>query len=331
VNSNVIQFRTEKDRLLERYRVYLFKLKSGKTAEDYLYIVEAFITWLEDRPGVRGSFQPTDVTETAVDMFINRVRKVKSTETGEEIEKPYGVSYKNKMRAAISHFSKWLVGQGLISDNPTSSVQIPPQPLLAPRALTNDQRFILRQLVERQRRDGDLRGEAIFALGYWAGCRVSDVSWLKMVDTHVGPKVGWLKVGFKGGKQREIDLLNQARKPLYEYLESEERKGSPYAGSQFVFISQRDGQLKETGIHYWFRELKKKATKGEHDIIQDITFHDLRHDFAHRCREAGWSLEEIAYYLGHVTKKGMPAITTTVRYTQPSRQDIKDKLKLITG
>jgi integrase len=44
--------------------------------------------------------------------------------------------------------------------------------------------------------------------------------------------------------------------------------------------------------------------------------HDLRHDFAHRARQVGWTLEEIAYYLGHGTVKGTPAIQTTVRYTQ---------------
>jgi site-specific recombinase XerD len=57
----------------------------------------------------------------------------------------------------------------------------------------------------------------------------------------------------------------------------------------------------------------------------------LRHDFAHRAREAGWSLEEVAYYLGHVTKKGVPAIQTTVRYTQVSREHVKEKLKLLRG
>jgi integrase len=65
------------------------------------------------------------------------------------------------------------------------------------------------------------------------------------------------------------------------------------------------------------------------ELIKDITFHDLRHDFAHRCREAGWTLEEIAYYLGHITKQGAPAIQTTARYTQVSREQIKEKLKLL--
>ena len=66
-------------------------------------------------------------------------------------------------------------------------------------------------------------------------------------------------------------------------------------------------------------------------MIHDVTFHDLRHDFAHRARAAGWNIEEVAYYLGHVTKKGTPAIQTTARYTQVSRERLKDKLRLISG
>jgi integrase len=89
--------------------------------------------------------------------------------------------------------------------------------------------------------------------------------------------------------------------------------------------------LTEEGIHYWFRTLKAGATKGQWELIHDLTFHDLRHDFAHRARDASWSLEEVAYYLGHVTKKGTPAIQTTVRYTQVSREQVKEKLKHVRG
>jgi hypothetical protein len=34
-------------------------------------------------------------------------------------------------------------------------------------------------------------------------------------------------------------------------------------------------------------------------------------------------------HLGHTTKKGTPAIQTTVRYTQVSREEVKEKLKLL--
>jgi len=36
-------------------------------------------------------------------------------------------------------------------------------------------------------------------------------------------------------------------------------------------------------------------------------------------------------YLGHITKKGTPAIQTTVRYTQVSREQVKRQLGRITG
>ncbi len=212
-----------------------------------------------------------------------------------------------------------------MAKNPARGVEIPAQPLIAPRHLSPDQRYVLRNLVERQ---GDPRSETIFALGYWAGCRVSDVSRLTMANCYVGPKVGWLKVGFKGDKEREIDLLNEVRRPLYDYLESPARRDRE---SPYVFVSQRADRLTEPGIHHWMRTLKANAKKDEWEIIQDVTYHDLRHDFAHRCREEGWTLEELAYYLGHITKKGTPAIQTTARYTQPSREQIKEKLKLLRG
>jgi integrase len=98
-----------------------------------------------------------------------------------------------------------------------------------------------------------------------------------------------------------------------------------------VFTSQRSERLTEAGIHHWFRALKASARKAEWELIEDLSFHDLRHDFAHRARAVGWSLEEIAYYLGHTTKRGTPAIQTTVRYTQASRTQIREKVKLIGG
>ena len=54
-------------------------------------------------------------------------------------------------------------------------VEIPPQAAPVPRSLDVDQRYVLRELVEQS---DDPRGAAVFGLGYWAGCRVSDVSWL---------------------------------------------------------------------------------------------------------------------------------------------------------
>ncbi len=104
-------------------------------------------------------------------------------------------------------------------------VSIPAQALLAPRELSEDQRYVIRDLVERE---ADVRGKAVFALGVFAGCWVSDVSWLLLDQTQVSRKAGWMTVGHKGGKERTIDLVNEARSPLYSYFQQGERKASAY-------------------------------------------------------------------------------------------------------
>ncbi|OMI24884.1 hypothetical protein BTA31_20780 [Bacillus haynesii] len=101
--------------------------------------------------------------------------------------------------------------------------------------------------------------------------------------------------------------------------------GRKHTSSPYVFTSQRADRLTESGIERWFRNLKSLATKDEWELIKDVAFHD----FAHQAREIGWTLEEIAYYLGHITTKGTPAISTTVRYTQVNRRHLRDKLNLI--
>jgi len=300
------------DELLTAYQATL-RSKAPGTVDGYMRALRQLTAWIAERPGSAGAFRPEFFTRTALETYMTCLEA-----------EGYSPSHRTLVKAAASGFARWLIDQDLLARNPTVGLHIPPQPLLAPRMLSPDQRYVLRNLVERA---DDPRGAAIFGLGYWAGCRVSDVAWLKVENTHVGPRSGWLTVGYKGGKTRAIDLRNEARRPLFDYLASDERRTS----SPFVFTSQRSDRLSEAGVHHWLRTLKRKATKEEWDLVHDVTFHDLRHDFAHRAREAGWTLEELAYYLGHITRRGTPAVQTTVRYTQASRQQIRDKLHLLSG
>src|SRR5260221_117561 len=121
------------------------------------------------------------------------------------------------------------------------------------------------------------------------------IAWIAQLPGNAG----WLKGGYKGSKWRDIDLLDEARAPLYAYLQATRDIRRTY-----VFMSQRSERLTEEGIHYWFRTLKAQATADQWALIEDLTFHDLRYDFAYRAREAGWSLEEVAHYLGLAIKKG---------------------------
>ena len=226
------------------------------------------------------------MTKTAVELYLSHLE-----------HEGLSLNHRARVKSTISNFAHFLIEEkALLQRNPTRGIDLPPAPLLAPRQLSEEQRSILCSPVEQE---GDRRGAALFALGYWAGCRVSDVSWLEMAHAHIGPKVGWLHVGYKGSKWRDIDLLDEARAPLYAYLQATRDIRRTY-----VFMSQRSERLTEEGIHYWFRTLKAQATADQWALIEDLTFHDLRYDFAYRAREAGWSLEEVAHYLGLAIKKG---------------------------
>ena len=299
---------------IEQYQQACLGKRSEATVDAYLRILFQFTEWVAKRPGHGKKFHPEQLTTTVTEGYLSFLK-----------DQGYSVSHRQRVKSVINQFCQWLIDEKeALKRNPTRGIEIKPQQTLAPRVLSPDQRFVLRNLVEKA---DDLRGKALFALGYWAGCRVSDVSHLLVEHAHVGPKIGWLHVGFKGEKFRDIDLLNEARRPLYEYLQH----GGRDTTSRYVFTSQRSSHLTEDGIHAWFRRLKHQANHEEWELIADLSFHDLRHDFAHRAREVGWSLEEVAYYLGHVTMKGIPAIQTTVRYTQFNRAHVKEKLKLLKG
>ncbi len=179
--------------------------RSASTVDAYGRILRSLAGWVAERPGGAGGFHPELLTRTAVESYLKELEA-----------RGYSVSHRARVKSVASGFAGWLIEEkGLLRRNPTRSVEVPAQALLAPRRLSPDQRYVLKNLVER---DGKVRSEALFSLGYWAGCRVSDVSWLTVKNAHVGPKVGWMRVGHKGGKTRDIDLLNEARRPLREHL-----------------------------------------------------------------------------------------------------------------
>jgi len=329
LHENVLLFsKPATNAWIDRYAQAELAGKNEKTLDAYLRVLRQVSTWVSQLPGSNHQFHPTLLTKTAFGDYIQDL-----------IEQDYSTSHLERVKTVMNGFCLWLIAEGELRTNPARDITIPAQALLAPRELSKEQRFVLRNLIERQQEAGDLRGPAIFALGYWAGCRVSDVSYLTQAHTEVGPKVGKLTVGHKQGKYRDILLLNHARAPLYEYLEKAKRVRS----SAYVFPSQRetlpvakgdlDGwRLGEAAIHEWFKTVKKTATREEWEFIADITFHDLRHDFAHRAKkDAGLDDGELAVYLGHITKHGTPAIQTTARYTQPSLEQIKEKLRKMKG
>jgi len=176
--------------------------KSTATVDAYRRALRDICAWIAARPTGDGTFVPDALTRTALETYLAHLAANGAS-----------ISHRARVKTVVSGFARWLIDEKeLLRRNPARGITLPPQTLLAPRELSPDQRYVLRSLVERAH---DLRGEALFALGYWAGCRVSDTAWLRFADAHLGPKSGWLRVGYKGGRVREIELCNEARRALF--------------------------------------------------------------------------------------------------------------------
>lgn len=301
--------------------------KDPKTVVAYRTVLRAFVAWLAQQPGGQ-PFRMEIVTETAVRGYLDHLAVLgRAPQT------------RAKARTALHRFCRWAQAEGLLRRNPVAAVQRPTIATLAPTELTPEARFVIKSLVDRANAP---RLAALVALGYWAGLRISEIAVLELEHCQVNQRAGSLHiVDGKGGKSRTLDLHNEARRALYAYLyEHPHADDARDRDSRYLFTGQRAAWLRRQNrpdhlstraIEHLWTGLKRSATRDEWPHIADVTFHDLRHDWAHRARAGGWLLEEIAVYLGHQTRDGAPAITTTARYTLPSRQQLKRRLHDLGG
>jgi site-specific recombinase XerD len=316
-SSNILSF--PQNMAFPRIEAYqqtcLAHLPSGTVAV-YVSILRRFTQWGMERTSSKEAFQLSALTSSLIERYLFDLSA-----------QGYSFSHRKRVKSVLLNFCQWLVDdQRTLSQNPVHGVTLPrssESKPTSPRTLSPQQRAILHHLVKQD----DLRGQALFALGYWAGCRVIDLTHLLLEHTHVGGRTGWLHLEEAAEKGRDIDLVNEARSPLYAYLQKRSRDES----SPYVFTSQRSERLTEAGLHHWFRSLKQQATADEQAVITAISFHDLRDDFASRALSAGWTLEEVAYYLEHTTLRGTLAVQTTLRYTQMTRAQVKEKLHTLRG
>lgn len=152
----------------------------------------------------------------------------------------------------------------------------------------------------------NLKHKTMLFLAYSAGLRVSEVVNLKVKDIHSERFVINIK-GAKGKKDRTVSLSVGILELLRKYYKS-------YQPKEWLF----EGQYKQEP--YSTRSLQQifNRAKNEAKIIQDVTFHSLRHSYATHLHERGTDIKLIQELLGHND------IKTTLRYTHVSNRTIEN-------
>jgi len=178
--------------------------RDPKTIVAYLSAAQGLVDWLAAQPG-GAPFRIELLTETVIRGHLEALRVA-------------GRAPRTRQKAltGLRSFCRWAVAEGLLPRNPTHQIEAPTVIAVAPRELSDAQRFVLKNRVEAAQ---SKRLAAIFALGYWAGLRVSEAAQLQIHHCQLNQRAGVITiVDSKGGKTRTLDLHNAARRALYEYV-----------------------------------------------------------------------------------------------------------------
>lgn len=140
----------------------------------------------------------------------------------------------------------------------------------------------------------------------YAGLRDSEMVSLLLADVDLTSKELAVRHG-KGGKKRIVYLGDKVLHAIREYLPV--RNSQRYADSPYLFISRQAPKLHRSRVNQICSQYS-----------QVITPHTLRHFFCSHALESGaYTIAELANQAGHAN------VRTTLRYTNPSVQRMKEK------
>lgn len=222
-----------------------------------------------------------------------------------------GLSARSRSRAlsAIKSFYRFLLGEGLIRENPAADVESPRSAGRLPQVLTSDEVEAL-LAAPNVTQAGGLRDRAMLELIYASGLRVSELVKLELANVHL--EAGFLKTMGKGSKERLTPFGDEALDWIKKYLRQGRSKLLKKRTSPYLFLNRRGSSLSR---QYFWRKVGEYALQA--GIGKKISPHTLRHSFATHLLARGADLRSVQLMLGHSD------ISTTEIYTHVTRERLK--------
>jgi len=235
---------------------------------------------------------------TAYILHLKNVREYASTTVARKV-------------AAIKSFFHFLVAEGLITDDPTATLDSPRVKKYLPRAITQEQVEKLLDAASEKETPRGLRDRAILELLYATGMRVSELVALNIGDVDLASAS--VRCFGKGGKERVIPIYERAVQAVGEYVNKGRIHLLRDPGERALFLNQRGQRLTRQGL--W---LIVKGYVKEAGLNVPVTPHTLRHSFATHMLRGGADLRNVQELLGHAN------IATTQVYTQVSNERLRE-------
>lgn len=287
------------DRALDSYlrHVTIERGLSAHTVAAYRRDLSGYVEWLEGA-GVTDS---AEITPTLIGRFI-------AERAGAE-PAPAATSLA-RLQSAVRGWHRYLVREGIESDDPSGRLRPPKAPRRLPKALTIDQ---VERLLNAPPSDDPIgiRDRALLELLYATGARVSEAVGLDVDDLAHGDV---LRLRGKGSKERIVPLGSFARTALDAYLTRvRPQLAAKGRASARVFLGTRGAPLSRQSAWLVIRAAAERA-----QITAEVSPHTLRHSFATHLLQGGADVRVVQEMLGHAS------VATTQIYTHVSVDTLRD-------
>jgi integrase/recombinase XerD len=217
----------------------------------------------------------------------------------------------NRTLAAVRHFHKFCVREGLAPQNPASLVDGPARGLSLPKALAPDE---VTKIIEAASGATplQLRDRAMLELLYGAGLRVSELVGLDVDDVDLDERT--IRCVGKGDKERVVPIGVPGAAAVRRYVrEGRGELASAARPTHALFLRSGGGRLSRQSA---WRCVKRYASRVSPKAR--VFPHALRHSFATHLVAGGADVRVVQEALGHAR------LSTTQVYTLVTREKLKD-------
>ncbi len=199
--------------------------------------------------------------------------------------------------SALRQFFRFLVSEGIRSDDPTQGLASPRLGKPLPKALTETEVQALLTAAMHEPGAAGARLRALLEVLYAAGLRISEL--VNLTTTSVQPQRGMVRVLGKGGKERCIPLGEPALKALATWIHHRDTLLGPRrATCPWLFPSPAHGGQRPLTRQRFF-QLVREAGIAAGLAPDRLSPHVLRHSFATHLVEHGADLRSVQVFLGH--------------------------------
>lgn len=262
--------------------------KSANTVESYTRDVTQYITYVKEL----GITDIKNTTKTTVESYMSALKS-----------RGRAASTLSRTLASVRSFYVFLVENGRVDSDPTSSLATPHVEKKPPMVLSNHDVDML--LAQPKLTDNKgIRDKAMLEVLYATGIRVSELIGLNVRDANT--EIGFIRCR-NNRSERMIPLGGKAIESLKLYLDRVRAEMIKNDDEEALFVNCNGSRISRQGFWKIIKQYRDSA-----GIELEITPHSLRHSFAAHLIENGADLESLKTMMGHADISSTQVYTSFV-------------------